>query len=101
MKRVNSYSDSDPSLTPNDLHFTLDPPTQIMVARKTANDNLACTQPITRLYGLSHLKDNLSAILCRKNPALVPSMPSTEKHRGVKLAGRAKQAAEYFFFFQP
>jgi len=34
---------------PNDLHFILDLHTQIMVARKMAKDNLACTQPIIKL----------------------------------------------------
>ena len=84
---------------PRDCHLDLEPRTHSIVARSIANESLDRTQPITSLYDLSHLIDNRSARRRRKKSASVPNMPSIEKHKGVKLAWRAKQASIYLCFF--
>ena len=82
-----SGSETDtPSTMPRDLHLDCEPRTQSMVARSTAKESLDRIQPITALYDLSHLADKQSARQRRKKSASVPSMPSVERHKGVKPA---------------
>ena len=45
MKKSTVTQIGAPLLTPNDLHFTLDALSKIIVARRTAKDNMAYTQP--------------------------------------------------------
>ena len=76
----------EPSSIPIPLHFDLVPLIQRLMVRVSKNDNLALIQNNEVLYGLSHLMANLCARHLRNIFLSEPTSPSTDTHKGVKLA---------------
>ena len=76
----------EPSSIPIPLHLDLVPLIQRLMARISEKDNLALIQNNEVLYGLSHLMANLCARRLRNVFISKPTSPSTDTHKGVKLA---------------